>query len=264
MSRRKGWPVHTFSSRGLPDVTDIVRTGLVYGSLIGSFLSGLPAYFLNQSKRDLINVAVPTWGDFGSAVAGLDVRTQGEEHLWSHRPAVFIFNHQSKTDALIIARLLRRDFAGVAKKEMQSSPLVGTVLEAVGTVFVDRGNHDKAVEALRPAIDSLRNGISFAIAPEGQRSRGYKLGPFKMGAFHIAMQAGVPIVPIVITNSSDSMPKNGIVIRPAKIDVKVLPPVATDDWTSENIHQQADMIRNMFLKELGQARNDNVKLRRVK
>jgi putative phosphoserine phosphatase/1-acylglycerol-3-phosphate O-acyltransferase len=264
MSRRESWPVQRFNSRGLPGLADIARTTLVYGGLVGSFLTGLPAYLLNESKRDLINVAIPTWGDFGSAVAGLDVTTEGEEHLWSHRPAVFVFNHQSQTDALILARLLRRDFTGVAKMEMKSNPLVGTILGAVGTVFIDRGDHDKAIQALKPAVESIAKGRSFAIAPEGKRSLGYKLGPFKMGAFHIAMQAGVPIVPIVIANSSDSMPKSAVVIRPAKIHVKVLPPVKTDDWTNETLHQHVDEVHRMFLKELGQAQDEDVKLRRVK
>jgi putative phosphoserine phosphatase/1-acylglycerol-3-phosphate O-acyltransferase len=253
-----------FASRGLPGLTDVVRTSLVYSGLIGSFMVGVPALLLNQSKRDLVNVAVPTWGDFGSAVAGLDIETDGEQHLWSHRPAVFIFNHQSQTDALIIARLLRRDFTGVAKQEMKSNPLVGTILAAVGTVFIDRHDHARAMKALEPAVDSIRKGMSFAIAPEGQRSLGYKLGRFKMGAFHIAMQAGVAVVPIVIANSSDSMPKSSRVIRPARISVKVLPPIATNDWTTDNIHQHVDRIHRMYLKELGQSSDDDVKLRRVK
>lgn len=263
-SRREGWPMQQFASRGLPGLTDVVRTSLVYSGLIGSFMVGVPALLLNQSKRDLVNVAVPTWGDFGSAVAGLDIETDGEQHLWSHRPAVFIFNHQSQTDALIIARLLRRDFTGVAKQEMKSNPLVGTILAAVGTVFIDRHDHARAMKALEPAVDSIRKGMSFAIAPEGQRSLGYKLGRFKMGAFHIAMQAGVAVVPIVIANSSDSMPKSSRVIRPARISVKVLPPIATNDWTTDNIHQHVDRIHRMYLKELGQSSDDDVKLRRVK
>jgi 1-acyl-sn-glycerol-3-phosphate acyltransferase len=78
------------------------------------------------------------------------------------------------------------------------------------------------------------------------------------------MQAGVPIVPIVIQNSSDSMPKNSAIIRPASISVKVLPPIPTDDWSTETIHEQADRIRFMFLKELGQVRGANTRLRRVK
>jgi putative phosphoserine phosphatase/1-acylglycerol-3-phosphate O-acyltransferase len=251
-SRREGWPIHRFASRGLPGLTDVLRTGLVYGGLAGSFMAGIPALLLNRSKRDLANVATSIWGDFGSAVAGLEIEIEGEEHVWSHRPSVFIFNHQSQTDALIISHLLRRDFTGVAKKEMKSNLLVGTVLDAVGTVFIDRSDPEKAIEALQPAVE------------EGSRSIGYKLGRFKMGAFHIAMQAGVPIVPIVIRNSSDSQPKGGFFIRPARIDVTVLPPVATDDWTAETVHEHADGIRNQFLKVLEQENDGNMKLRRVK
>lgn len=263
-SQREGWPIQTFSSRGLPGPTDVVRTGLVYGGLAGSLMAGLPAWLLNDSKRDLANVATSVWGDFGSAVAGLDIETEGEEHLWSHRPAVFIFNHQSQTDALIISHLLRRDFTGVAKKEMKSNLLVGTVLNAVGTVFIDRSNAKQAIDALQPAVDSLKNGTSFAIAPEGSRSTGYGLGAFKTGAFHIAMQAGVPVVPIVIQNSSDSQPKGGFVIRPARIRVTVLPPVATDDWAVETVHEHAAAVRDLFLKVLAQDDDRKVKLRRVK
>jgi putative phosphoserine phosphatase/1-acylglycerol-3-phosphate O-acyltransferase len=263
-AQREGWPVQTFASRGLPGFWDIARTGLVYGGFVGSFLAGLPGWFLNKSRRELINTAIPIWGDFGSAAAGLDVRTEGEEHLWSHRPAVFVFNHQSATDALIMARLLRRNFSGVVKTEMQSNPVVGTILGAVGTMFIDRGDHERAVEALQPAVNHLKKGISIAIAPEGHRSLGYKLGPFKMGAFHIAMQAGVPIVPIVIQNSSDSMPSSGAVMRPAKINVEVLPPIATDAWTTGTIHEHADEIRRIFLTKLGQISNEDVKLRSVK
>lgn len=262
-AQREGWPVQSFTSRGPPTLADIARTGLVYGSLIPSFAAGLPAWLLNRSKRELANVAISTWGEFGSAVAGLDVSVEGEEHLWSHRPAVFIFNHQSATDALIISRLLRRDFTGVAKTEMKSNPLVGTVLRAVGTVFIDRSDREKAIEALAPAVDSLRSGVSFAIAPEGSRSSSYKLGPFKKGAFHIAMQAGVPIVPIVIANSSDSLPKAGFFIRPAKIDVTVLPPVATKDWSLDAIDSHIDSIRGKYLEVLGQPTKSDVELRRI-
>jgi len=261
---RETWPVQSFSSRGLPDFWDVARTGLVYGGFIGSFLAGLPGWFLNKSRRELINTAIPIWGDFGSAAAGLEVDTKGEEHLWSHRPAVFVFNHQSATDALILARLLRRNFSGIFKTELRSNPLIGTMLSAMGTMFIDRFDHDRAIEGLQPAVNHLRKGISIAIAPEGQRSLGYKLGRFKMGAFHIAMQAGAPVVPIVIQNSSDSVPKSGAIIRPARINVEVLAPIATADWTRENIHQHVDEIRQMYLKKLGQTNDEEVKLRSVK
>ena len=260
----EGWPVRNFSSRGFPEPAEIVRTGLVYGGMIGSFIAGIPAYLLNGSRQDLSNVAMSTWGDFGSAVAGLDVSVKNEEYVWSHRPAVFVFNHQSAVDTLIISRLLRRDFTGVAKAEIKENPLVGTFLQVVGTVFIDRADRSKAIDALKPAVQSLRNGTSFAIAPEGQRSLGYKLGEFKKGAFHIALQARVPIVPIVIANASDSLPKSGFWIRPASIDVTVLPPVDTRTWKPETIDEHVRSVRNMFLEELEQSPAADVQLRRVK
>jgi putative phosphoserine phosphatase/1-acylglycerol-3-phosphate O-acyltransferase len=261
---REGWPSRSFSSRGLPGPADIARTGFVYGSFLTSYVAALPAYFLNKSKREFVNVATSIFSAVGGAAAGLDIRVDGEENLWSHRPAVFLFNHQSATDALIMARLLHRDFSGVAKVEIKSDPLIGALMESVGTIFIDRHDHDRAIEGLERAIKRLHKGISCAIAPEGSRSLGYRLGPFKMGAFHIAMQAGVPVVPIVIFNSSDALPKTGTFIRPAKVDVKVLPPVDTKHWSPASVHEHAESVRQMYLDELGQAADAAPPLRRVK
>jgi len=253
-----GWPIQKFESRGLPDIADIIRTGLVYGSFIPSFLAGAPAWLLNRSRRDVINMGLSIWSDFGSAVAGLDLHVTGEEHLWTHRPAVFIFNHQSATDVLIIARLLRQDYTGITKQEMKNNPLLGPALAFADAVFIDRKSKGNAAEAMQPALDKLASGLSIAIAPEGQRSLSYKLASFKKGAFHIAMQAGVPIVPIVIANSSDALPKSGVFIRPATVDVTVLPPISTGNWTEQAIDEHIQHCRALFLRELGQFGQDDV------
>jgi putative phosphoserine phosphatase/1-acylglycerol-3-phosphate O-acyltransferase len=105
---------------------------------------------------------------------------------------------------------------------------------------------------MRPALEKLSEGLSIAIAPEGSRSSGYRLGAFKKGAFHIAMQAGVPIVPIVIANASDALPRSGVLIHPATVQVTVLPPVSTEAWTAENMEEQVRYCRRLFLVELGQ------------
>jgi putative phosphoserine phosphatase/1-acylglycerol-3-phosphate O-acyltransferase len=119
-------------------------------------------------------------------------------------------------------------------------------------VFVDRSGSADPAKALKPALDKLKNGISIVIAPEGQRSPGYKLGQFKKGAFHIAMQAGVPVVPIVIANASDALPKSAVVIRPATVEVSVLKPISTSDWNAESIDHHVANCRNLFLRKLGQ------------
>jgi putative phosphoserine phosphatase/1-acylglycerol-3-phosphate O-acyltransferase len=254
----RNWPVQTFDSRGMPGIEEIIRTVLVYGSLLPSFLVGAPAWLLNRSKREVVNMAMSVWGDFGSAAAGLKINVKGEEHLWAHRPAVFIFNHQSAADALIITRLMRQDFTGISKQEMKNNPLVGPALTFADIVFIDRSRKGNAAESMKPALEKLQEGLSIVLAPEGSRSTGYTLGPFKKGAFHIAMQAGVPIIPIVIANASDSLPKSAIFIRPANIEVTVLPPVATNRWKAESMDTHVRHCRDLFLRELGQTENDTI------
>ena len=264
VARRRDWPVRRFDSRGLPGAKEFVRTGLVYGAFFSAALQILPTWILNQSRRDAVNLAVTTWGEFGSALAGIRVEIRGEAHLWEERPAVFLFNHQSAIDVLIIAKLLRRDFTAIAKQEIANNPLVGPVFRVADTVFVDRKNQEKAVEALRPVVQTLHNGLSVAIAPEGTRSAGDRLGAFKKGPFHIAMQAGVPVIPIVIHNATDVLPKGGFFVRPSKVYVDVLPPVSSETWSAETVDVHVAEVRSMFLRQLGQEPAPETALRSVK
>ena len=137
-------------------------------------------------------------------------------------------------------------------KEIQRDPIFGPIFSAAGVVFVDRADTGKAIEALQPAVEALRQGRSLAIAPEGTRSPTPKLGRFKKGAFHMAMQAGVPIVPVVFRNVLDAFPKDASVIRPATIEVVVLPPVETRDWTVEGLDEEIRRIRDRYLAVLRQ------------
>ncbi len=178
------------------------------------------------------------------------MQVHGEEHLWSHRPAVFIFNHQSGVDMLLLCKLLRRDFVGVAKQEVRRNPIFGPAFALAGTVFVDRFHHDQAVQALAPAVDALREGLSIAIAPEGTRSATPRLGPFKKGAFHLAMAAEVPIVPIVFRNALDALPKHGVVVRPTTIEVVVHPPIATTGWTAAGLDGEIAKIHALYEETL--------------
>ena len=190
------------------------------------------------------------WGELATSLAGVDLRVEGEEHLWSHRPAVFIFNHQSGIDAVLMMKLLRRDMTGVGKKELLYTPLLGPMFKAGGVIFIDRSNTARAIEALEPAVDALRHGTSLVIAPEGTRSPTPRLGRFKKGAFHIALQAGVPIVPVVFRNALDALPKGSLVVRPAVVEAVVLPPVDTGGWRVEDLDAEIAAIRRHYLDEL--------------
>ena len=203
-ARHYGWPVARFRSRGRTGAGDIARTAAGLAGLIGGFTTGAALGAVTGSRREAVDLGTTLAGELGSVLAGVRLDVRGAEHL-AARPAVFLFNHQSQLDVLILAKLLRGGFTGVAKKELAHSPGFGLMFRLADVAFVDRHDTAQARKALEPAVQKLRDGISLAIAPEGTRSATPALGPFKKGAFHVAMQAGVPIVPIVIRNSGELM-----------------------------------------------------------
>ena len=245
------WPVYRFNDERRPALSNAIRTFLGFGTIIPAAMAGVFSGLQSGSWRDGVNSMIGVIGDIGTKVAGIKVVVKGEEHLWSHRPAVFLFNHQSNADFLIAAKLLKKDVVAIAKKELELSP-IGPFFKAAGVIFIDRKNREKAIEAMKPAVDVLQSGTSIAIAPEGTRSYDYQLGPFKKGAFHLAMQAGVPIVPMVIKNAHDIMARGNAIMQPGIVEVVILPPIETESWTKKKMDFEINKIRNMYLSELGQ------------
>ena len=246
------WPVLRFSDAGNSRVANMVRTGLSFGAIIPAVLKGISSGATHLSWNQGVESMIHSLGELGTSLAGVKLSIKGEENLWSHRPAVFILNHQSNADFLIAIKLIKKDARGIAKKELKNMPILGQILEAAGTIFVDREDKEKAIEAMQPAVDSLKEGISVVIFPEGTRSYSYSLGKFKKGAFHLAMQAGVPLVPIILKNAHDVMPRGKNLFNPGLVEVIVLPPIMTHDWTRENMVAKIKEVRTLFLKELDQ------------
>jgi putative phosphoserine phosphatase/1-acylglycerol-3-phosphate O-acyltransferase len=149
----------------------------------------------------------------------------------------------------------------VGKQEIKKeTPILGKVMELGGLVFIDRADGKSAINAMKPLIEVMQQeGKSVVIAPEGTRSVSPRLAPFKKGAFHLAMQAGVPIVPIVIHNAGDVAPKGDFVFRPATVNVEVLPPVDTSGWRADTIDEHVREVRNMFAHALSQPQEKTVK-----
>ena len=253
VARRNGWRDIRLESRGFVGVGDVARTLLTFGTALPILAASLPFRAIGVGERDATNFSLNTWTSIAPLIARLKLIVEGQEHLWSSRPAVFIFNHRSAIDLLIAARLLREDAVGIAKKEVRNQPLIGPALSYAGAVFIDRENVRDPKAALQPAVDALAEGRSVVIAPEGTRSRDGRLGDFKRGAFHMARQAGVPIVPIVIHNAEDALPGTSMVVRPAEVKVTVLPPIQTDDWSLRDVSPQTRRIRSLYLDCLGES-----------
>jgi putative phosphoserine phosphatase/1-acylglycerol-3-phosphate O-acyltransferase len=253
VAKERQWPMADFDSRGKISVNRFLRSVAATTSVVTSFAAGLPIYALTGSKRDSLNFSLSLFADTASALIGLELDIEGEEHLWSHRPAVFMFNHQSKVDVAVMASLVRRDVVGVGKKEIKKMPLIGSVMEMAGTTLIDRSNAQAAIDSMKPLIHAMREeGKSLVISPEGTRTPTRKLAPFKKGPFHIAIQAGVPVVPVVIFNAGDIAPKGDFVFRRGTVKVRVLPPVDTKAWREETIEEHVAEVRAQFLEALGQ------------
>ncbi|WP_026776971.1 HAD-IB family hydrolase [Polaribacter sp. Hel_I_88] len=243
------WKILRFKENTKKPLVNGLRTGLAAASLYPSALKGIIRAGLTLSQKEGINTTISSIGDLGTRLAGLDINVKGKHNLVDHRPAVFCFNHQSSADFFVILKLLRKDVTGVAKKELEMTPF-GPVFKAMGAIFIDRSNKKKALASMKNAAEILKNGTSVAIAPEGTRSGSKELGVFKKGAFHLAMKAGVPIVPIVIKNAYMAMPKGSKIFSPTHIEVVVLDPVDTSEWKPKHIDSYVEEVRNLFVKEL--------------
>ena len=246
LARERGWDVYRFGGRGRPGPVQVIRTGAAIAGLSGAVAAGVGVGLLTRSRRSAANIAIGSGTEAALALAGVRLNVEGEENLWSDRPAVFVFNHQSSLDALVVGSLVRRDVTAVAKKEAARDPRFAPIGLLTDVAYIDRGNSAKARSALEPVVEKIRNGISLAIAPEGTRTPTPRLARFKKGAFHIAMQAGVPIVPIVIRNAGELMWRGSSLIRAGTVDVVVLPPVPTDGWSADDLDQRIEFIRQAY------------------
>jgi putative phosphoserine phosphatase/1-acylglycerol-3-phosphate O-acyltransferase len=231
---------------------DGLRTAAALAAIAPGLAGGLVTLAATRDRRRAINRAIELWGELGTRAAGVTLDVLGSAHL-TLRPAVFVFNHQSGADPFLLCALLRRDFVGVAKIEIRRNPLLGPAFAFADTVFVDRADRQQAVAALAPAVAALRSGLAILIAPEGTRSRGRELGAFKKGAFRIAQAAGAPIVPIVLHNAFEILPRDGWIMRPARLRVAVLPPIATRDWTPDELDRRVAEVRQLFADALAGA-----------
>jgi putative phosphoserine phosphatase/1-acylglycerol-3-phosphate O-acyltransferase len=251
IAARRGWPVRRFHSRGSDGPLAQART-LASVSSLGPFAAGaLGIGLLTRSKRTGVNFLTRYWPETVLALNGVRLNVTGAVHLAAPRPAVFLFNHRNNFDVFMVAALVRDDWTGVAKIELERNPLIGPIGKLMDAAFIDRSDSAAAVAALAGVQEAARKGLSIVIAPEGTRmdSPG-TVGPFKKGAFRIAMATGLPIVPIVIRNSDSVAGRNAYRLNPGTVDIAVLAPIDVGSWTREDLAERIGQVRERYLETL--------------
>ncbi|MBV8951577.1 MAG: HAD-IB family hydrolase, partial [Actinobacteria bacterium] len=214
----RGWPVLRFTSRGGGSIGTAIKLGTGLAALPPLAVFGVATGIVKRSKHAVMNTTASRWIDLTLAINGVKLNVTGRENLWAQRPAVFIFNHRNQMDALIVARLIDRDYTGVAKKEMTQVPITGPIAAVLGKLadvaYIDRADSASAVAALQPVEEAAKKGLSILVAPEGTRLDTTEVGRFKKGVFRMAMAAGIPLVPIVIRNAELIASRNGASLHP--------------------------------------------------
>ena len=196
------------------------------------------------------------WANWGARtwlrLTGIKVNVTGREHLDPDQTYVFVANHQSYLDAAPLFAFTGRRMGMIAKKELLNAPILGFGMGHVNVIAIDRANRERAVETLKIVNERLRAGISFGVCPEGTRAKPGQMLPFKKGAFHLAVQTGVPIVPIALKNADMLMGRGLAEAWPGTIDMVMMPPVDTS-WVKDgrDLDSLVDQVQRMIMKEMG-------------
>lgn len=247
VAQRRGWPILRFRSRGSGGPLGRARTLAAFGSLGPVAAGALSLGLLTRNKRVGVNFLSRFWPELVLVLNGVELNVLGAENLTAQRPAVFLFNHRNNFDIFIVAALVRDNWTAVAKKELESNPLIGPLGKLLDAAFIDRADTASAVAALKPLEEAARKGLSIVVAPEGTRLDTQSVGPFKKGAFRIAMATGLPLVPIVIRNSESVAGRDSTTLHPGTVDIAVLPPVSVADWTTANLRERIEQIRARYV-----------------
>ena len=190
----------------------------------------------------------------GSAIGHATLRTAGirlnikAASNAFKRAAVYIINHSSTLDMLIIIALGLPRVRFVIKHEFQYNPIFLLIGRLTGQVFIRRQRSEEAILKLKKTQNKiLKNELSILMAPEGSRKHEGVIGPFKKGPFYMAMDLGYPIVPIYLEGVRELSEGSSLVTKPGTVNAFIHTPIDTSKWSNENLNEYVEEIRQMYL-----------------
>ena len=186
------------------------------------------------------------WAKSILIAARIKVKVKGLSKIDPTKPFIYMCNHQSNFDIPVLLAYLKVQFRWLAKAELFRIPLFGFAMKRAGYISIDRRDRKAAFTSLDKAAETIREGASVIIFPEGTRSPDGNISPFKKGGFVMALDAGAPIVPIILHGTRSIMPKNRLRIVPGNVKMEITDPIDTSGYTQKNKDALMKKIRHII------------------
>jgi len=183
-------------------------------------------------------VFAATWGKVLATLTPVRVTVEGAEHAHQGQSYVVVINHQSQYDILVVYGWLKLDLKWVIKKELRKMPGIGLGCEKAGHIFVDRRDPKQARRAIGEALSRLNHGVGILFFPEGTRSLDGRLLPFKKGAFRLAKDQGLPILPVTLVGTRDILPARSLTPFPGSVRMVIHPAIHPEEKEVEQLLEE--------------------------
>lgn len=191
------------------------------------------------------------WSRFTCWLALCRIKTRGHEHLDPKQSYVFVANHQGAFDIFLVYGFLKHPIIWMQKQSLRSIPFVGFASQKAGHVFVDNSTVATRAATIETAKERVSNGVSIVVFPEGARTRTGKMSRFKRGAFHIAHDMKLPIVPLTLNGPYDVLHRDSLQLSIGKkMELVIHPPIETKDLSEEELFELIDKTRDIIASDL--------------
>ncbi len=215
------------------------------------FFVGLGVVFIYLFDDKFANRTVGVWWSrFNVFVTPMRVTVTGRENIAKDQSYIVVSNHQSSYDIFVLFGWLGIDLKWVIKTELTKYPVFGYATEKGGNIIIDRSNPKEAYKSLEKARQKITGGTSIIMLPEGTRSRTGELGKFKKGAFVLARDLDLPILPITITGTREILPPETLDLFPGRARMKIHAPVDINEYGEEPLDRLIDDVREIIRKGL--------------
>jgi len=188
------------------------------------------------------------WAKCILAISKIKVTVKGLSNLNPNASYIYMANHTSNFDIPVLQACLPVQFRWLSKAELFKIPIFGYAMKRAGYISIDRSDRKSAIQSLQQVAKIIKNGVSVIIFPEGTRSRNNHIQPFKKGGFVLAVESGVPIIPVVIHGTWDIMPKKQILIKPGNVVVEIKKPIESSDYTRKTKDDLMKKVRAVILE----------------